>query len=236
MIGWIDGNAGASGDMLLGTLVHAGVPLELLQETIDRLDVGVTLRAETVERAALVATKVHVDAPHEHVHRHLSDVLALFGELDTDVRIGATAVFERLAVAEAAMHGIDVEQVHFHEVGALDSIADIVGVVAGFNHLGLTHLSCSTLSLGSGMTRSAHGPLPVPAPAVLRLLQDVAPVRAGPAPYESTTPTGAALLASLVDTWQDLPPITISAVGLGAGGKDTDHVANVVRLVIGQAG
>ncbi len=122
---------------------------------------------------------------------------------------------------------------HFHEVGALDSIADVVGVCAGFVELGLDALHCSTLSLGSGTTRGAHGPIPVPAPAVLAVLDGIGTVAAGPAPYESTTPTGAALLAEWVDVWGPLPEMTAHAVGMGAGTKDTDVVANVCRIVLG---
>jgi uncharacterized protein (DUF111 family) len=118
-------------------------------------------------------------------------------------------------------------------VGALDSIADIVGAAACVVHLGLDRIHCSALSLGSGSTRGAHGPIPIPAPAVLELLTGVAPMQAGPAPFESTTPTGAAVLATIVDTWCPMPSMTVTAVGKGAGGQDSDQVANVLRLVLG---
>ena len=140
---------------------------------------------------------------------------------------------ERLAEAEARVHGTSIDEVHFHEVGALDSIADIVGAAACVVHLGLDRIHCSALSLGSGSTRGAHGPIPIPAPAVLEVLTGVAPMQAGPAPFESTTPTGAAVLATIVDTWCPMPPMTVTAVGKGAGGRDSDQVANVLRLVLG---
>ncbi len=233
MIGWIDGGAGVSGDMLLGALVGAGVPLGVLRASVEPLDLDIALRAEQVIRAGLGATKIHVDVPETAVARRLPDVLALLSGLAPPVRDSATAVFERLAAAEATVHRTPIDEVHFHEVGALDSIADVVAACAGFAHLGLSELHCSTLSLGNGQTRGAHGPLPVPAPAVLELLSGVGPVRSGPAPFESATPTGAALLATLVTAWGPMPPMTIAGVGVGAGSKDPDELANVLRLVTG---
>ncbi|MFN3255889.1 MAG: nickel pincer cofactor biosynthesis protein LarC [Ilumatobacter sp.] len=237
MIVWLDGMAGASGDMLLGALVDAGVPLEVVQAPIDRLDLGIVLRVEPVTRASLGALRVHVDVPVTRTMRHLDDIERLFEVLDDPVRSMAIAVFRRLAHAEAAVHRTSLADVHFHEVGALDSIADVVGVCAGVDHLrsvvGVSAICCSTLSLGSGTTRGAHGPIPVPAPAVLHLLPRV-PVQAGPARFEATTPTGAALLAEFVSTWGPMPPMTIDRVGIGAGSKDADEVANAVRIVVGR--
>jgi uncharacterized protein (TIGR00299 family) protein len=234
-IGWFDGGAGASGDMLLGALVGAGVPLEALQASLAPLGLPIGLRSEPVDRGGLGATKVHVDVAVETTYRHLPDILELFELLDRPVQALASEVFQRLAAAEADVHQMPIDQVHFHEVGALDSIADVVAGVAGMLHLGLDHVSCSTLSLGSGSTRGAHGPIPVPVPAVLQLMKGISAVQAGPAPFESTTPTGAALLVTLVDTWQPMPAMTIESVGMGAGSKDSHDVANVLRLVVGQA-
>jgi len=233
MIGWIDGAAGASGDMLLGALVDAGVELAVLQASIDRLDLDIGLRRDDVVRGGLGATKIHVDVPSTESVRHLADIVGLLDRLPAPVRERSVAVFDRLARAEAEVHRTSVDEVHFHEVGALDSIADIVGVCAGFVELGLDAVHCSTLSLGSGSTRGAHGPIPVPAPAVLAVLAGVGLVEAGPAPYESTTPTGAALLAEWVDAWGAMPAMSAPTTGTGAGTIDTDAVANVCRLVIG---
>lgn len=233
-IGWFDAEAGASGDMMLGALVSAGVPLEVPQVAIDALGLGVALREEDVYRGGLAARKVHVDVPDARTVRHLPEILAMFEALPDAVAELAGAVFTRLGEAEAAVHQMPIEHVHFHEVGALDSIADIVGSAAGIVHLDLNHIVCSTLSLGSGHARGAHGPLPVPVPAVLELIKGVAPVQAGPAPYESTTPTGAALLVTVTDTWGPMPAMQIDRIGMGAGTNDTDAVANVLRLVIGQ--
>ena len=236
-IGWLDCSAGASGDMLLGALVDVGVPLTVLQEAVDALQIGVQLRTSAVTRAGLGATQVQVVVPKaDPVVRTWADVRRLLTDaaLSDRVRARALEVFARLAAAEAQVHRVDVENVHFHEVGAHDALADIVGVCAGLAFLGLTQLVASPVALGSGQTRGAHGPLPVPAPAVLALLTGV-PVHAGAASYESCTPTGAALLTGWVDTWGDLPALAVERVGLGAGGRDTDEVANVVRLVLGRA-
>ena len=229
MIGWVDGQAGASGDMLLGALVDAGVPLRVLQEAVDQLNLGIGLAATATTRAGLGATKVDVQVPEDTTGRTWADVRALLG-----ANLVALEVFANLARAEATVHRVPVDEVHFHEVGAHDALADVVGTVAGFAHLGLTELHCSTLALGSGTTRGAHGPIPVPAPAVLALLAG-RPVTAGLSPHESTTPTGAALLSTLVTHWGPLPDVQIARVGMGAGGRDSDEVANVLRLVLGEA-
>jgi uncharacterized protein (TIGR00299 family) protein len=236
VIGWLDLAAGASGDMLLGTLVDAGVPLEVLTRAVRALPVEqVLLTTEQVSRHGLGATKVHVRAPESHTHRTWPDVRAILGDADLDdaVRARALAVFERLAVAEGRVHRVDPDEAHFHEVGALDALADVVGVVAGFAHLDLTRLAASPVALGSGSARGAHGVVPVPGPAVLELLAGI-PVLAGPVPAETCTPTGAALLAELVDEWTTLPPMRVARTGYGAGGRDPAEQPNVVRLVLGE--
>jgi uncharacterized protein (TIGR00299 family) protein len=237
VIGWLDLSAGASGDMLLGALVDAGVPLEVLTGAIAALPVEpIRLVPEPVTRHGLGATRVHVEAPDSSHHRTWSDVRSLLAEapLSAAVRDGALAVFERLAVAEGRVHRVPPEEVHFHEVGALDALADVVGVVAGFEHLGLARLTASPVALGSGSARGAHGVVPIPGPAVLELLAGV-PVVAGPVPAEMCTPTGAALLAARVDEWTTLPPMRVERVGMGAGGRDPEQLPNVVRLVLGEA-
>ena len=235
-IGWLDCRAGVSGDMLLGALVDAGAPLDVLQSAVDAIGVEpILLRAEQVQRGGLGAVQVHVQAADAATTRTWADVRTLLSEADLaePVRETALAVFARLAAAEAAVHRVDVEDVHFHEVGALDAIADVVGTAAGLHALGLDALTASTVSLGSGSTRGAHGPLPVPVPAVLELLRG-APVVAGAVPAEMTTPTGAAILATVIDGWGELPPMTVLRTGSGAGGRDPAEVANVLRLVIGE--
>jgi uncharacterized protein (TIGR00299 family) protein len=236
-IGWLDLSAGASGDMLLGALVDAGVPLDILGEAVGALPVEqIRLETESVTRHGLGATRMHVHAPESPHHRTWPDVRALLDEatLAPAVRDGALAVFERLAVAEGRVHRISPDEVHFHEVGALDALADVVGVVAGFEHLGLSRLSAGPVALGSGSARGAHGVVPIPGPAVLELLQGI-PVVAGTVPAEMCTPTGAALVAHLVGEWTTLPPMRVERVGMGAGGRDPVELPNVVRLVLGSA-
>jgi uncharacterized protein (TIGR00299 family) protein len=237
-LGWLDLSAGASGDMLLGALVDAGVPLDVPAAAVAALPVEqIRLVTEQVTRHGLGATRVHVHAPDSSHHRTWPDVRALLAEaaLPPAVRDGALAVFERLAVAEGRVHRISPDEVHFHEVGALDALADVVGVVAGFEHLGLSRLSASPVALGSGSARGAHGVVPIPGPAVLELLAGI-PVVAGAVPAEMCTPTGAALVAARVQSWSTLPPMRVSRVGTGAGGRDPAELPNVVRLVLGTPG
>ncbi len=233
-IAWFDGTAGASGDMLLGAFVDAGVPIDVPASAIDALDIGVTLEVEVVQRGSLAASRVHVKTPDTSQVRHLADIVEMFDMLDADLARLAAEVFARLARAEAAVHGTSIDEVHFHEVGALDSIADVVGAAACLRWLNLERIHCSTLSLGSGRSRGTHGPLPIPAPAVLELVRGEVPVSSGPAPFESTTPTGAAVLVSVVDEWSPMPPMTVHSVGLGAGHRDSDDVVNALRLVLGE--
>lgn len=227
---WVDASAGASGDMLLGALVGAGVPLEVLQAAVDAVaPEPVALRVEQVRRGGLAATRVHVDAADSHHHRTWRDIRSMLGDADL-----ARAVFERLAVAEAAVHGTTPDEVHFHEVGALDAIADVVGVCAGFAHLGATEVTVSSVAVGSGTVQSAHGTLPVPPPAVAELLRGV-PTFAGPVARELCTPTGAALLTTLATAYGPQPAMTVESIGVGAGGHDPEGHANVLRLFVGAA-
>ena len=239
MIGWLDCAAGASGDMLLGTLVDAGVPVATLAAAIAAVGVeDVELAVTTVERHGIGATKVDVRVPEAARHRTWGDIRArlVAAPLAEPVRATALDAFARLARAEAAVHRTTPDAVHFHEVGALDAIADVVGTAAGLHALGLDRLTAGPVTLGSGgTTRSGHGVVPVPAPAVLGVLAEAgAPVRGGPAPYEMCTPTGAALLAAAVTGWGPLPAMTPVRTGVGAGGRDPAELPNVLRLVLGE--
>lgn len=236
MIGWIDASAGVSGDMLLGAVLDAGAPLEVVRDAITRLGVPVDIGASTTTRGSLRSLQAEVrTAPEdEQPHRTLADVRDLIAALDEPVRTTATAVFTRLAEAEATVHGTTPDTVHFHEVGALDAIADVVGVVAGFSALHLDRLHCSPIGVGSGRAGAAHGQLPVPVPAVVQLAQGL-PITGGPADFESATPTGVALLAELVDAWGPVPSMTLAATAIGAGGRDPSTHPNVVRLLLGEA-
>lgn len=235
---WVDASAGASGDMLLGALVGAGVPLTVIASAVDAVaPEPVDLAASQVTRGALAATRCHVEIADSVHHRTWTDVRALLtgAALDDAVRDLALRVFERLAEAEGAVHGISPESVHFHEVGALDAIADVVGVCAGFAHLGTEEVVVSPIAVGSGSIRAAHGTLPVPPPAVARLLTGV-PSFAGPPGHpemELCTPTGAALLTTLATSWGDQPAMTTRAIGIGAGSRNPDGWSNTLRLLIG---
>jgi uncharacterized protein (TIGR00299 family) protein len=238
-IAWIDASSGASGDMLLGALVGVGVPVEVLQGAVDAIaPEPVTLRVEQVQRNGFAATRCHVEIADSTQHRSWRDVRSLLGAaaLADPVRAAAMRAFERLAVAEATVHGGVPDDVHFHEVGALDAIADIVGACAGFIHLGAS-VVVSPVAVGSGAITSAHGVLPVPPPAVAELLRGV-PSYAGPAGAPATelcTPTGAALLTTLAAGWGPQPPMTTASIGVGAGGRDPEGLANVLRLFVGTA-
>ena len=235
---WVDASAGASGDMLLGALVGAGVPLAVISSVVDAVaPEPVDLAASQVTRGALAATRCHVEIADSIHHRTWTDVRALLtaAALDGAVRDLALRVFERLTEAEGAVHGISPEEVHFHEVGALDAIADVVGVCAGFVHLGADEVVVSPVAVGSGSIRAAHGTLPVPPPAVARLLTGV-PSFAGPPGHpemELCTPTGAALLAALATSWGDQPAMTTRAIGIGAGSRNPEDWSNTLRLLIG---
>ncbi len=235
MIGWLDLSSGASGDMLLGALVGAGVPLERLQAELDRLELAITLRQEPVQRASLAATKVHVECDEpDPPRRTLADIRPVLQRLSPAVAPLALATFERLAAAEATVHGIGVNEVHFHEVGALDALADIAGACAGFVTLGLTSLTAGPIALGSGSVATAHGALPIPGPAVLELLTGTGADVSGGGGSELCTPTGAALVATLASDFGPLPPMRLTRSGLGAGDRDTPGRPNVVRLITGE--
>jgi pyridinium-3,5-bisthiocarboxylic acid mononucleotide nickel chelatase len=237
MIGWLDCSSGASGDMLLGALVGTGVPLETIDAAVQAVaPEPIRVSAESVTRGGLAATRVQVEVKESETHRGLSDIRALLesAPLDDRVRTRAVEVFSRLATAEAAVHGTSVDEIHFHEVGALDAIADVVGACAGLVHLGIDSLTSSTIALGGGSVASAHGRLPVPPPAVAELLRGV-PSLGGPAERELCTPTGAALVTTWATTYGPQPPMRVEAIGIGAGGQDLAGHANVLRLFVGEA-
>jgi uncharacterized protein (TIGR00299 family) protein len=237
-IAWVDASSGASGDMLLGALVGAGVPVEVLSDAVSAVaPEHVALHPEQVTRNGFAATRCRVEVADSTTHRTWRDIAALLAsaELPDGVRARAHATFERLAVAEAEVHGTTPDEVHFHEVGALDAIADVVGVCAGLEHLGLSQLVVSPVAVGSGSVRGAHGSMPVPPPAVASLLRG-RPSYSGPpsAPaMELCTPTGAALLTANATGFGPQPPMSVAAIGVGAGGRDPEGHTNVLRLFVG---
>jgi uncharacterized protein (TIGR00299 family) protein len=235
VIGWLDLSSGASGDMLLGALVDAGVPLDLLQAEISRLGVDVTLSTETVTRAGLSATHVHVvSSEQDPPRRTLPQIRLLLERLTPPVAAAANRTFELLADAESRVHGITRDEVHFHEVGALDALADITGTCAGLLSLGLSELTAGPIALGGGTVATAHGQLPVPGPAVLEILRGAGAPGYGGGDLELCTPTGAALVATWATGFGPLPAMSVTSVGSGAGSRDPAGRPNVVRLVMGE--
>jgi uncharacterized protein (TIGR00299 family) protein len=196
---------------------------------------GITLAAESVKRGAFRGTLVRVHADeHGHPHRHLPQIEKIIrgGALDPAVQEDALRIFRRLAEAEAAAHGVSPEQIHFHEVGALDAIADIVGAAWGIRRLGLQRVHVSPLNLGGGFVRAAHGRMPVPAPGTAALIVG-APAYGSDIPFELTTPTGAAILTTLATSFGPLPAITVERVAYGAGQRALEEQPNLLRLFVG---
>jgi len=235
-IGWVDATGGLSGDMLLGACLDAGADPSVVRDAIDRLDLPerVEVTSEPAQRAGIGATRAIVSTAESRHRRTLPDVLALLEGLDPAVGTPATEVFRHLADAEGRVHRVPADEVHFHEVGALDSIADVVGVVAALVSLDLDRLVCSPIALGGGRAHTEHGPIPVPGPAVVELLRaHDAPGFGGPVDIELATPTGVALMVTLADEFGPLPEIRPELVGVGAGTAEPEGHANLTRLVVG---
>jgi uncharacterized protein (TIGR00299 family) protein len=237
-IAYFDCFSGVSGDMTLGALLDAGLPLEVLLAALDKLTVHeFELEAYPVLKQGISATQVVVRAQEGHVHRGLPEIRAIIqgSELPEPVKASSLAVFTELAKAEAAIHGSTLEEVHFHEVGAVDAIVDIVGACFGLHWLGIEKIICSPLPTGGGQARSAHGIIPIPAPATLALLASrQVPLYDNGQRIELVTPTGAALMVALADSFGGYPAFRPERVGYGAGQKDLS-VANVLRIVLGEA-
>jgi pyridinium-3,5-bisthiocarboxylic acid mononucleotide nickel chelatase len=228
--------SGISGDMTLGALIAAGVDVGAIRAGLDSLGLPIKLEVEQVKRNGFAATAVRIEAPDQETHRYLADVEAIIerGALTAKQRSLALSIFRRLGAAEAAVHGHTIDKVHFHEVGALDSIADIVGSAIGLDLLGVDKFTSRPVPPGSGTVKCAHGTMPVPAPATAELLKGV-PLASAPVKGELVTPTGAAILTSVVSEWVEQPALTIERIGCGAGQRDFWEQPNVLRLLVGQA-
>ena len=233
-VAYFDCASGISGDMTLGALVDAGVSGEAISKAIASLGLAGGVKFETVKRCGMRATYAHVDAPHEHVHRHLHHIDAIIDRsiLTDRQKALAKSIFRKLGEAEADSHGVPIEKVHFHEVGAIDSIIDIVGAAVGLDLLGVDEVLASPVPTGTGFIQVAHGRMSVPAPATAFLLKGV-PLAASVVEMELTTPTGAAILATTVSRFGPLPAMTITQIGTGAGTKDLKSQPNVLRLIVG---
>jgi uncharacterized protein (TIGR00299 family) protein len=236
-LAYFDCFSGISGDMTLGALVDAGLSLEYLRDHLRGLDVsGWELTSEKVWKNGMSSTYVKVKTEDQSKHRSLSAILDILekSKLSPRVREQASAIFRKLGEAEATVHDVPIEKIHFHEVGAVDAIVDIVGACIGFEALAVEKFACSPLNVGGGTAKMAHGVLPVPAPATAKLLQGK-PTYSNGVQKELVTPTGAAIVATLCGHFGPQPPMSVSAIGYGAGTADLEGQPNVVRIMIGQA-
>ena len=233
---YFDCFAGASGDMILGAMIAAGVDPNHLSEQLSLLRVeGFRVNFETVNRSGLSATYARVETAHEHKHRHLSDIKQIIegSDLSENVKQLSVKVFTRLAEAEARVHNEPVDHVHFHEVGALDAIVDVVGAAICFEYLKIDRFACSPLHVGSGMVQMAHGRFPIPPPAVAELLKGV-PFYATDIKGELLTPTGAAIITTVCSDYGPIPQMTTESTGYGAGTREYQDFPNVLRVLLGE--
>ncbi len=236
---YFDCFSGAAGDMIVGALLDLGMNFDRLKQALDSLDVsGYRIAAEKVKKKGVMATQFVVDRDlnEKQPHRHLRHVLEIIdkGDLPDQVKQASAETFRRIAEAEASVHGTTIEKVHFHEVGAIDSIVDVVGTHFCLHELGYTHIAASPLHVGAGTVKCAHGIMPVPAPATALLLKGI-PSYGGEIPYELVTPTGAALLGQIVASFGSMPVIQIESIGYGSGTRDLEDRANVLRVVMGES-
>jgi pyridinium-3,5-bisthiocarboxylic acid mononucleotide nickel chelatase len=235
-IAYFDCFSGISGDMTLGALVSAGCNLAQMESSLRQLATpSWRISSEKVMRRGLVATQVKVESSERQRHRSLSDILQLIDKsgLPASVAERSSNIFRRLGEAEAGVHGMPIEKVHFHEVGAVDSIVDIVGAVVGFDQLGINEFFCSALNVGTGRVNTQHGTLPVPAPATAELLRG-APTYSTGIERELVTPTGAAIVSTLASQFGPQPAMNVAVIGLGAGTMDLVEQPNILRLFIGE--
>ncbi len=232
---YFDAFSGISGDMTVGALLDAGADWGTLETALRSLDLGAEVRVEKTKRKGIAASKFSVSFAEQKKHRHLPHIekIILNGNLADVARKNALAVFQRLGEAEAKSHSVPIEKVHFHEVGAVDSICDVVGACVALDSLGIDEVRSSQVNVGSGTVNTEHGVLPVPAPATTELLKGVPIYSAGPQ-TELTTPTGAALLATLSSGFGPMPAVRVLAQGFGAGDKEFPQQANVLRVLIGE--
>lgn len=236
-IAYFDCHCGIAGDMTLAAMIDLGVPKEALVAGIRSLGIkGIDLDVTEVQKNGFRAVHVDVVHPPEHAHRHLHHIHKMIddaADLDDEVRDRAKSIFGAVALAEAKVHGSTLEKVHFHEVGAVDSIADIVGAAIGWRYLGIDRAIASAIPTGTGQVVIAHGNVSIPAPATLEILRGV-PIQTCDIPVELTTPTGAAIVASQCESFGPMPSMTIDRIGYGAGTMDIKARANVLRVVLGR--
>jgi uncharacterized protein (TIGR00299 family) protein len=236
-IAYFDCFAGAAGDMVTAAMLDAGLDEAFLVAQLGSLSIeGLDIKISRTKRCGLTAAYFKPESGDQQV-RHLADITELINRshISDPAKRRAIEIFESLAQTESEIHGTNPDQIHFHEIGAVDSIVDIVSACVGLDALAIEKVYCSNVAVGGGMVQSAHGLLPVPAPATARLLKDAKiPIIPGPGQSELLTPTGAAILANFVDEFAPLPSMKIDSVGYGAGSLESDDFPNVLRLIIGQ--
>ncbi len=235
-IAYLDAYSGIAGDMTVGALIDAGADPTQLVDALRSVGTGAEFKVEKTKRKGIAGTKFHVippegDKPHRHLH-HIQEMIDR-SPLPSPVQQTAQRIFQALGEAEAAVHGVEIRKVHFHEVGAIDSICDIVGAALGFHLLGIGKIFCSPVNVGSGTVRADHGIMPVPTPATAKLLLGKPVYSRGPQ-FELTTPTGAAIVAALAERVGPMPAMTIHATGFGAGDSDFPEQANLLRVLVGE--
>lgn len=233
---YLDCFSGISGDMTLGALIDAGLNFKTWRAQMDTLNLaGYSVSKKKVTRAGISGTKLTVKVTEHHTHRNITDITKLItkSKISKQAKESALAVFDRLANAEAGVHGVSVDKVHFHEVGALDSIVDIVGTAVALDMMGIGRVVCSPLNLGSGTVKCAHGILPVPAPATAELVKGF-PAYSSDIRMELTTPTGAAIATTLAESFGPMPAMSVSKVGYGAGSADMPDTPNMLRMFVGE--
>ena len=236
-IAYLDCASGIAGDMMLGALVDAGADLAAIQAGVSSLGLpNVQIVASETKRKGFRATKIDIRFEPEQKHRHLHHITDMIdaGILSLRAKELAKKIFTRLGEAEAKVHGVEIRKVHFHEVGAVDSIADIVGTAIGFDLLGIERIEASPVPTGHGFITIAHGRCSIPAPATAELLKGI-PLAPSTVEAELTTPTGAAILAALSSSFRPLPALTVRGIGYGAGTKDFEELPNILRLIVGDS-
>lgn len=236
-LGYFDCFSGISGDMVLGTLVDAGCDIKHIESELRRMQVpGWNISSQKTSRHGLSATHVLVEHSETHHHRSLTTILKLVegAKLSSRVTERATDIFRRLAESEARVHNVTIDKVHFHEVGAVDAIIDIVGASIGFELLGIREFACSPLNVGAGRVNTEHGILPIPAPSTADMLRGV-PTYSNGIQRELVTPTGAAIITGLTSQFGSQPPLITHAIGYGAGTAELSEQANVLRLLLGES-
>jgi len=235
VVAYFDCFSGIAGDMILGALIDAGLEVSVLKKELQKIDIsGYKIRTQKISYNNIAGTDVNIDIEETHVHRHLSDINHLIEQsrLDAEIKKLSKKIFYNLAKAESKVHDIAIEEVHFHEVGAVDAIIDIVGSVIGIKKLGITKIYCSPLPMSKGFVSCAHGILPIPAPATVELVKGI-PVYSDERKQELVTPTGAAIITTVADQFGNIPMMKVNKIGYGSGKIKSDY-PNLLRVFLGE--